>query len=343
MQKIIQRAKTNIHILRKLLPLIAIIIPCIILYSLDPASFDKTWKGRTFYLFFLWLISLETILSWEELRTDKIKKLKSMRTVAFTLAFLMPTVYVVAANYWGLNAVIADLAAKNKIEWAGVMPLSTEYLIFTMFFALIIPLGYGVGCLRNFSVSTFFLGIIGIIYTVDNIYPRGSFTPFQIIVPTTATLAANVLNLMGYQTKFEGIREGMPVWSASDSKGRSSGSFAINWPCSGIDSLLIYTVTILLFLKNTAIPWKHRIIYFIIGAIVTYFANILRIVTIFVISINTGGGYTPEVARFHDYYGPLYSITWIISYPLIIIGSRTLWAKIRSGKTRTKSGFGFSS
>jgi len=129
----------------------------------------------------------------------------------------------------------------------------------------------------------------------------------------------------------------MPVLIAWDSQGRYSPPFAIGWPCSGVESLLIYSVTILLFLQKSVIPWKHRIIYFVIGGIVTYFINILRIVTIFVIAINGG-----DVWTFHDYYGQLYSITWIISYPLIIIGSRALWGIIRSWKTGKKDGAKFS-
>jgi len=53
--------------------------------------------------------------------------------------------------------------------------------------------------LEKFSVSTFFPGIIEIIYMMDNLYSAG-FTPFQILVPTTATLAFKMLNFMGYQT-----------------------------------------------------------------------------------------------------------------------------------------------
>lgn len=43
------------------------IAPIIVLYILDPDSFNSTWKGRTFYLFFLRLLFLELILAWEKL------------------------------------------------------------------------------------------------------------------------------------------------------------------------------------------------------------------------------------------------------------------------------------
>jgi len=217
-------------------------------------------------------------------------------------------------------------AEQHNIPFASWIPLSTEYLVFAVLFALIVLLEYGISALRDFSISAVFLGIIGVIYTIDNVYPFGAFTPFQIFVLTTAILAANVLNLIGYQTRFLSPRYGMPVLIAWDSQGRSSLPFAIGWPCSGVESLLIYSVTILLFLQKSNIPWKHRIIYFVIGGIVTCFINILRIVTIFVISTNGG-----DVWGFYDYYGQLYSISWIASYPFMTVLNRGLLRKIRTG------------
>jgi len=331
MLDIVQTIKRNANTLTKLLPLLSFIIPFLVLYSLYSDSFEMTWKGRTYHLFFLWLFLLEMILDWEKLQARKISKVKSARTIAFIITLLIPTVYVIVANFLGLNSAILNLARQNNIQspWAEYMPLSTEYLVFAVLFALIILLAYGIDGLTDLSISVFFLGIIGVIYTIDNLYPYGSFTPFQIFVPTTAMFSERVLNLIGYQTEWLGERQGTPVLKAWNSKGVAK--FGIAWPCSGIESLLIYSVTILLFLKKTAIPWKQRIIYFAIGAIVTYFINVLRIVTIFIIGIDSG-----DIGVFHNYYGPLYSITWIMSYPLIIIGSRALWRKIRNWKTGTK-------
>jgi len=308
---------------KKSLPVLSFVIPFIILYFLDPVVFEKTWKGRMFYIFFLWLVSLELILAWEKLQS-KLAKVKSTRTIALILVVLLPTIYVVVANFYGVNAMIVNLANSHKILWADVMPLSTEYLVFAVLFTLIVLVEFGLVGLKNFSISASFLGIIGIIYTIDNVYPQGSFSPFQIIVPTTTRLAADVLGLIGYHTFWGGIQNGMPILTAWGPQG-SFGPTAIAWPCSGVESLLIYTVTILLFLKNSTISWKQRTVYFILGAVVTYFINVLRIVTIFVIAINHG-----DWMAFHDIYGQLYSITWIVSYPLLIIGSQMLWAKIKN-------------
>lgn len=261
--------------------------------------------------FFLLFFLLGMMLSWKKLQTRK-SKLKSIRTVFYIVALLLPSIYVVAANYFGLNTTIVNLAGQYSVPFADWMPLSTEYLVFAALFALIILLAYGRHGLIDFSISIFFLVIIGVIYTIDNLYPYGSFTPFQFLVPATAKFAENVLNLLGYQTSWRGIRDGMPLLRAWSTQGEYRPAFLIAWPCSGIDSLVIYTVVMLLFLKIN-ISWMQRIIYFVIGALVTYSISILRIVTFFVIAINGG-----DIGPFHDYYGQLYSIVWITFYLLLI-------------------------
>ncbi len=336
MQTILSILKKHAHSLMKLLPLLAFAVPLLWLYFLDPGSFELMWKGRTFQLFFIWLIALELILGWETLQTKKIKPV-STRSFAFIITLLLPTIYVIISNYLGLNTIIADLARQSGIMWADSMPLSTEYLVFTILFCLIVFLPFGIKGLTDFSVPVFFLGIVGALYTIDNVYPYGQFAPFQFLVPATATLAANALGLMGYNTnlfiKEDSYFGSLPFLTAVDPNDPSrNATFGIAWPCAGIESLLIFTVTILLFLKRTPFSWKNKTIYFAIGAFVTYFINILRIATIFTIAIEYGE-LSPQVQMFHNLHGPLYSIAWIISYPLIIFASQSLWNRIKKGKT----------
>jgi exosortase/archaeosortase family protein len=328
-----QTIKKNPTILIKIAPILSFIIPFLILYSLYPASYEATWKGRTYYLFFLWLALLELILSWEKIEV-KIRKIKSARFIMLTILLLMPTVYVIVANFSGLNTAIVDISPKHYGDyfWANLMPLSVEYLVFTMLFALIILAAYGIKGLKDFLLPPCLIGVIGLIYVIDNLCPYGYFTPFQILVPTTTNLAANVLNVMGYKTRITfnnstyGSAPLLTVWDPNNLR-RSAGSY-IAWPCSGIDSLIIYSAVIVLFLKNMTTSWRQRIAYFTIGAIVTYLINILRIVTIFILGMDYGMS-SPQVEQFHNYYGALYSITWIVTYPLIIIGTQALGRKIK--------------
>jgi len=325
-------------IIKKIVPIAAFAIPFLALYSIYPASFEQTWKGRTYYMFFLWLVLLETILSWEELKSEK-WRLKSKKSIILVSALLLPTIYVSGSFALGADAQIVNFAKQNSIiDLANLMPLSIEYLILTVLFTLILSLEYGITVLREYSVSILFLGIVGLIYMTDNLYPYGRFTPFQFIVPTTANLASDVLKMSGQQV-LQSWYQGMPTLFVLDAHGRLlTGGFAIAWPCAGVESLLLYSITILLFLKRSIIPLWLKVTYFAAGAVVTYFINILRIVTILQIAMNQG-----DWQRFHDYYGQLYSIVWITAYPLLIVGSQFLFAQIRSRRavrdTTLKAGY----
>jgi thaumarchaeosortase len=332
-----QKVQKNINILIKLLPIFSFAVPFLVLYldrqtTIPYYSFEITWKGRTFYIFFLWLALLEMILSWEALQSIKANKLRSVRTVVFLLALLLPSFYLIASNYYGFSS-------RAIIDWSSQMglgqpdlPLGVEYFILAALFVLIILLQYGVKGLKNILISPVFLITIGAIYTIDSVYRYGRFTPFQALVPATATLAAGFLNLLGYQTTLV-MSESMPLLYAHAANSTLGASAYIAWPCSGIESLIIYTVTILLFLKKSAFSVAQKVTIFVIGAIVTYMINILRIATIFIIAINTGGMNSSQTQQFHNFYGQLYSMIWIISYLFIIIGSQAIWEKFRNRKS----------
>ncbi len=327
MQRVLSFLKEHENALLKLLPLMAFAVPLLWLYLLDAGSFESMWKGRTFQLFFVWLIALELILGWETIQPRKVAKPFSAKTLAFIVALTLPTVYVVLSNYLGLNTAIADVSRQNGVTWWDSMALSTEYLVFAALFCLMVFLQFGKKGLKDFSVPAVFLGLVGALYTIDNVFPYGQFTPFQLLVPTTATLAASALNLMGYQTSLT-TAGSLPRLTATDpANPLRTATFDIAWPCAGIESLLIFTVVALLFLKRMPISWKAKTAYFAVGAAVTYIINILRIAAIFTIGMNGG-----DVQLFHFYYGPLYSIAWIVSYPLIILGSQSLWRKIADKK-----------
>jgi exosortase/archaeosortase family protein len=173
---------------------------------------------------------------------------------------------------------------------------------------------------KDFVLPIALIAAAGFLSMVNLLSPL--FPPFQIIVPVTASLAQGVLNLMGYHTIIYPGKEYAPTMLVSNASGFWGAK--IVWPCAGIDSLIIYTVVILLFLHKAYIPRWQKIAYFIVGAVVTYFINVLRIATLFIIGVNKG-----DVWGFHDYWAQFYSTIWIISYMLLIIGSRILWGRIR--------------
>ncbi len=330
-----EKANRFTAFLLKVLPLAAFAIPLVVLYLFNPMdtylnvsaqqSFELMWKGRTFQLFFIWLIALEFILGWEAI-TSKINLQNKPRLAAYAVMLLLPALYLLL-EFSGLNGVIVGWSQQSGIAFADSMPLAMEYLIFSAIFLLTAYVSFGKKGLTDFILPALFLALVGLLYTIDNVFPYGEFTPFQLLVPTTASLAAGVLNLMGYST-IPGVEAatGMPTLDVSGHLG--TATFAIAWPCAGIESLLIFTAVALLFLKRMNISWKAKIGFFVAGAGVTYLINVLRIATIFTIGVQYGA-YSEQVNQFHYYYGPLYAMAWIVFYPLIIMVCMFAWRKIR--------------
>jgi len=58
------------------------------------------------------------------------------------------------------------------------------------------------------------------------------------------------------------------------------------------------------------------VVYFSIGAVGTYITNAFRIAAIFVISITQGSA---AASTFHDVYGGLLTLTWIMVYMVILM------------------------
>jgi thaumarchaeosortase len=329
MKNPVSQTEDRSGIIVKLLPLFAFMVPLVLLYFLNPGSFELMWKGRTFQLFFIWLVALEFILSWEAIKIE-INKLNKVRTIGFALVLLLPTLYVVSENYFGLNAAVISWSFQSGIPFSESMPLAIEYLVFSLLFCLVVLISFGKKGLTGFVLPALFVGLVGVLYTIDNVFPYGQFTPFQLLVPTTASFAASILSLMG-NTAVLGtdVVTGMPLLHVTGPLG--SAQFTIAWPCAGIESLLIFTAVALLFLKRMNVSWKAKVAFFALGAVVTYSINVLRIVTLFSLGMQFGVE-SQQVQAFHFYYGPLYAMAWIISYPLIILVGQGLRWKIKNRK-----------
>ena len=97
--------------------------------------------------------------------------------------------------------------------------------------------------------------------------------------------------------------------------GSSTYTAIVYWPSAGIQSLIIYTGIMLLFIKDTQYSMRRKVTYFGIGAMGTFIVNIGRIVTIMIIGLRIG---RLEASVFHDYYGELFFIAWMTVYFVFI-------------------------
>jgi thaumarchaeosortase len=291
--------------------------------------FDLTWKGRMFYLFFIWLLLLESILDWEVI-VEKQRRFQNRFRLLLTCIFAAaPSLYILSVNFLGLNRWILNLGQALQIRPDFInesWPLSVEYLILAVFFISAAWLAYGLGGLKSFSISLSLLAGMGIVYLVDTIWPYGTLKPMQLLTVPTAACATVLLDLLGYNVElrypiFSPEYGSMPLMSVWKGEKLPITRF-IGWPCAGVHSLLLFILITLVFFKKTTIQRDRKIIFFLIGAAGTYLTNVFRIASFFTISIHYG-----EDAGnvFHNSYGELYFIAWMLLYFVIIMA-------IQSGK-----------
>ena len=315
------------------------IVPLLILYIFDAGSFEYLWKGRAPYLLFLWLLFLEVILGWKKLK-EKQNAFLNRRTLLAAVILILPTVYAVGLSYFGLMAGITELGTalglpvQGTDEWflTHSWPFSFEYILFTAFFVASIWLLYGIRGLKSFAVSSVFIGGVGVFYMIDTFYPYGTFTILQSLVPITVYGAASILGLLGYDTRlYPGMDDTLGLSAA---KAGDSYSAYVSWSCAGSHSLFLYSFMIMLFLRGTSISRMRKIIYVAVGAVGTYFVNILRIVTIYVAGVQSG-----DLAKtFHEFYGEFFFIAWMFIYlSLIFLSETRLIGKISSMRRSNQS------
>lgn len=287
---------------------------------LDPTSFELVAPGRAMYVVFLWLFLVEIVIAWNKPSKNKFSSLNIRIPLGFA-AMLFPMAYVVLTFMLGFKSQIIDFGRFLGVPYQQyglwfletAWPISFEMLLFVCCFLLTVWLLYGLHGLKLFLISGFFLGAFSVFTLLGQVFfPAGSLGIAQAFVPVTVTVSAWFLNFMGYATHISPVQGGSVLRVDGNS---GSAAFLVYWPSAGIQSLILYSFTILLFLRVAAMPFWRKGTYFLLGLIGTFFVNIFRIVSISTLAVNVGMG---AARMFHDYYGELYFIMWMIAYLLIV-------------------------
>ncbi len=289
--------------------------------------FELTWKGRMFLLVFLWILLIESAMDWKKFVNEKSKNRYIL--IASLICASIPTFYVLATNFFGLDLTILQIGEdvfgilsvqSGNQPWDFLhlhWPISCEYIVFVVFFTSAILLAYKTKGLKALSISLVLLGGIGIAYMFDTIFPFGVFKPLEAFALITAAAAAGILDLLGYSVMLV-----FPRYSGDSALpyltlhvGQDTATVGIAWACAGVQSLLLFTLIILVFFKKSYISAFRKSAYFIIGLFATFFVNVSRVISIMFVMVNEG---RTAGMVFHDTYGEMYSVIWIFIYILLI-------------------------
>jgi len=294
--KALEKRKTT---LSKLFLPLSVLVYILTLYNIFPDSLQIAWKGRWIYAVFIWILSLELILTWKTFDTftpfavSRLIRLAGKYLVSFfqtikrridlplyvrvnkfkgffnelllrsersprkylifwffgTIVLSLPIIYVASVYYFGLLKQVIALGRLLPITNGSFVtyhwPLSVEIMFFSLLILAFVFLMYGVTGVRRYSISLTILIGTATFYLIDTFFPYTSFYPLQVFVPVTTYTVAGLLKLVGYKVivlynsvlYVAGGKHLIPL-------------IAINWPCAGVQSLLIYTLVVFLFLKN---------------------------------------------------------------------------------------------
>lgn len=293
----------------------------------DEFAFELTWKGRLFLLVFVWLFVIESAMDWKKFGDEKPKNRYLM--IASLICALIPLIYVVSVQFLGLDLTVLSIgrdvfgigvagSANESLEFLSYQwPVSCEYIVFTVFFSISILLAYKLKGLKTLSISLILLAGMGFAYLFDTIFPFGVFRPLAAFAVPTAAVAAALFDLLGYSVMLV-----YPIHTANSAlpsltvhAGREHATVAIAWACAGVQSLLLYTLIILVFFKKSDFSAFRKLAYFIIGAFGTFFVNVFRVYSIVMVMLTEGQAAGMD---YHDIYGELYAVIWILMYILLI-------------------------
>jgi thaumarchaeosortase len=92
-------------------------------------------------------------------------------------------------------------------------------------------------------------------------------------------------------------------------------TFVIYWPSSGVVSMIVYSLVIIVLMVKLEAMRRRKAVYALIGAVGTYLVNVIRItlIVLYVTYISL------DVEAFHQSIGEVLFISWILIYLLFVI------------------------
>lgn len=309
--------------------LIISLLPIISLVLIDPRSFALGWnEGRGGFVFALLFLLME----WYDARV----LLKVKRTKARLSGWLFSVAgfvgYFVAIYSFNLHESFGQIGETWKIPELHSWVWLWDYLILAIFLFAIFSFLFGFRSIKEIPTAIVYAVGSGLILLLDSFFPYGSISFLAGMVPLITNMVVFLLGVSGVH-----MMNG-PYDPAPPPAVYLTGNFLwmrglpgnivlqINWPCMGVFSMLIYTLIMAILMMKLNAPAKRKLIYFVIGAIGTFFINIFRIFLIayYVAFISI------DVKIFHENIGEFLFLAWVVFFLLTVVKIESKLTKARS-------------
>jgi thaumarchaeosortase len=290
-------------------------LPVLFLFALAPQTFELSWAGfgklgRGGLFFVLFFMAFEL---WDFRKTNKPRLDRFHKGIAVVLlALALIYAGAVGASVSSVDFIYSvgkSLGAAGDVSTSWLMAI--DYVVMTLYmFALTLTL-FSARAIRAVITPIIFSIGMFVFYCIDAFFPYGSIGPLQFwanfIVAAVGLLAKVV---------------GLPIYSLSNTLTivgvHGFYRLAVYWPSVGVQSMLIYSLVMILLAAKLDSPIKRKLIYASVGVVGTVFLNVLRI---FIIAYY-GYAYAysgQELDAFHNSLGEILFPIWIVIFLAIVL------------------------
>jgi thaumarchaeosortase len=200
--------------------------------------------------------------------------------------------------------------------------LAMDYVAYAVFCLVATALLYSVRSILLMATPVIYLVGSGVLDMMDAYFPEDSLAFLQVWVYLIWNVVVFLLGLMGYHIDINPIAtkinppslllqaNRLYLWGY-----RGFIGLVIYWPSSGVVSMIVYSLVILVLMVKLDAPRKRKLVYAAIGAVGTYFVNVIRItlIVLYVTYISL------DFEAFHESIGEILFIIWIFAYLLAVI------------------------
>ena len=335
MQFLMKRFKSNaIRRLRSAdLLLILAATPVLLLFALAPGTFELSWAGfgklgRGGLFIVLFFLAFEL---WDYRKTAK-PRLDRPHIAVTIIILMLGLFYFGAAGIAGwftelIYSVGKALGAAGEVSNSWLM--ATDYAAMTVYLLALSMVLFSVRAVR--AVITPVILSIGMVifYLLDAFFPYGSIGPLQFWANFIVAAVGSLSWIFG-----------LPIYGFSNllTINGTHGFFrlAVFWPSVGVQSMLIYSLVMILLAAKLDSPLRRKVIYATIGVIGTIFLNVARI---FIIAYyGYAYAYTgQELDAFHNSIGEILFPIWIVVFLVIVLHVEGRLARREKGRVTRDS------
>jgi thaumarchaeosortase len=321
-------------------PLLVIILPIFFLMLADPNSFSFIWfwqreVGRAGFVFIFFLVAWDFHDSRKKFKITKSK----WRYVLAGVALAALLVYY-SESIFNTDTIRVFVTSQLGVSQDSTLSflLGAEFVLYAFYCLAITAILYSPRATALMITPVIYSLGSGVLDFMDAYFPQDSLAFLQIWVYVIWNVVVFLLGALGYHTNVNPtggtvsppsvllLGNRLYLWGY-----RGFMTFAIFWPSSGVVSMIVYSLVIVVLMVKLDASRKRKAIYAILGAAGTYFVNVIRItlIVLYVTYISL------DVETFHQSIGEVLFIVWIFVYLLLVIHMEN--TRYREPAVRTQS------